>query len=302
MTGRPYHIPVLLQQSVDGLDINPSGVYVDLTFGGGGHSKEILSRLSSKGQLIAFDRDKDALQNNINDERFLLINSNYSNLTTELHLNGVFAVDGVLADLGISSHQIDQTERGFSFRTNSVLDLRMDTSSSMTAADIVNSYSEEKLSQIFYSFAQINNSRQVAHRIIKCREEKYIETTFDLCEILRPMTRIGMEQKYFAKVFQALRIEVNGELSSLESMLNQLKEILKSNGRISIISYESLEDKMVKNLIRSGSTKGEVHKDFYGNNLTPFVSITHKPIIPSKEEVAANPRSRSAKLRIAYKK
>ncbi len=297
-----YHVPVLLNECLEGLNIKPNGIYVDLTFGGGGHSRAILDKLNTDGQLYAFDKDKDALVNNIEDDRFLLINDDYSNMSKQLRLYRVTQVDGILADLGISSHQIDTIDRGFSFRNDEPLDLRMNTLDNITAADILSSYTEEELSNIFFLYAQIPNARQVAKIVCKKREKEEINTTGQLCNILRACTKPNIENKFFAKVFQALRIEVNNELYSLDSMLNQVVNILKPGGRLVVISYHSLEDKKVKELMRSGNTKGNIEKDFYGNIITPYTIITKKPIIPSNKEIENNPRSRSAKLRIAEKK
>jgi len=297
-----YHVPVLLNECLEGLNIKPNGIYVDLTFGGGGHSRAILDKLNTEGQLYAFDKDKDALVNNIEDDRFLLINDDYSNMSKQLRLYRVTQVDGILADLGISSHQIDTIDRGFSFRNDEPLDLRMNTLDNITAADILSSYTEEELSNIFFLYAQIPNARQVAKIVCKKREKEEINTTGQLCNILRACTKPNIENKFFAKVFQALRIEVNNELYSLDSMLNQVVNILKPGGRLVVISYHSLEDKKVKELMRSGNTKGNIEKDFYGNIITPYTIITKKPIIPSNKEIENNPRSRSAKLRIAEKK
>ncbi|MBQ7984256.1 MAG: 16S rRNA (cytosine(1402)-N(4))-methyltransferase RsmH [Bacteroidales bacterium] len=297
-----YHIPVLLDECIEGLNINPDGVYADLTFGGGSHSAAILNKLSDKGRLFAFDKDKDALNNAIDDERFCLINDDYANITKQLRLYRVMQLDGVLADLGISSHQIDTSQRGFSFRTDAPLDLRMDTSGSFTAADIINSYEEQDLAEMFFNYAQISNARKLAKTLCRHREQQPIVTTGDLCGILRQLTAKNTENKYFAKVFQALRIEVNHELDSLNAMLEQIPSLLAPKGRLVVISYHSLEDKAVKNLIRSGNVKGELEKDFYGNVNTPFDIITKKPIVPTTQEQTMNPRSRSAKLRIAEKR
>ncbi|MGP1514681.1 MAG: 16S rRNA (cytosine(1402)-N(4))-methyltransferase RsmH [Bacteroidales bacterium] len=297
-----YHVPVMLNECIEGLNINPDGVYVDLTFGGGGHSRAILNKLSDKGKLYAFDKDKDAIQNVIDDERFYLICDDYSNITKQLRLYRVNQVDGILADLGISSHQIDTSQRGFSFRTDAPLDLRMNVDTTFTAADIINSYTESQISKLMFSYAELPNARQIAKVICKKREEQYIANTTELCEILKVLTKPNIENKFFAKIFQALRIEVNNELSSLDSMLNQIESILKVKGRLVVISYHSLEDKKIKELIRSGNTLGTIEKDFFGNVRTPYLSLTRKPIIPLQEEILTNPRSRSAKLRIAEKK
>ena len=297
-----YHVPVLLEECIKGLNINPEGVYVDLTFGGGGHSKAILDKLSNTGQLFAFDKDKDALKNAFDDTRFCLIEDDYANMNKQLRLFRITQVDGILADLGISSHQIDDASRGFSFRFDAPLDLRMDTSGMFNATDLINRYSEQELSQLFFNYAEIPNAKILAHNICKARKDKPIETTFELCDIMRKTVQSNVEQKFFAKVFQALRIEVNHELRSLNIMLSQCADILKPQGRLVVMSYHSLEDKLVKNIMRSGNTKGEVKKDFYGNVMTPYYIITRKPIVPSELEMQQNPRSRSAKLRIAQRK
>ena len=297
-----YHTAVLLNECLEGLNINPEGIYVDLTFGGGGHSRAILDKLGENGQLFAFDKDKDALNNAIDDSRFCLINDDYGNMTKQLRLYRITQVDGILADLGISSHQIDTSERGFSFRSDAPLDLRMDTDSTLSAADIINSYTEQQLAKLFFTYAEIPNAKQVARMICKKREEQYIATTFELCQAIRTLTKPNVENKFFAKIFQALRIEVNDELSSLDSMLMQCEGMLKPDGRLAVISYHSLEDKKVKELIRSGNTSGKIEKDFFGNVNTPYISVTRKPITPSQDEILRNSRSRSAKLRIAQKK
>ncbi len=297
-----YHIPVLLNECLEGLNINPDGIYVDLTFGGGGHSRAILERLSDKGQLFAFDKDKDAIKNAIDDDRFFLINDDYSNMAKQLRLYRITQVDGILADLGISSHQIDDIERGFSFRGDAPLDLRMDTDRVFTAADVVNTYSEEELKKLFFAYAELPNAKQVASTICKKRNEQYIGTTNELCEAIKGLTKPNVSNKFFARVFQALRIEVNHEIESLEQMLNSVEGILKVGGRLVVISYESLEDRRVKHLMRQGNIEGKVEKDFYGNILSPYKEITRKPITPSEEELKENTRSRSAKLRIAEKK
>lgn len=294
-----YHIPVMLKQAIEGLNINPDGVYIDLTFGGGGHSREILKHLSNNGELYAFDKDEDANKNTINDERFCLINDDYCNMTKDLRLYRKIKVNGILADLGISSHQIDTKERGFSFLYDSPLDLRMDTKQPIMASDIVNSYSKEQLKKLFRDYADLPNSGRLADRIFISCSKKPIYTTKELIDVISPLAIKGRENKYYAKVFQALRIEVNNELKSLENMLSQCADLLEEGGRLVVLSYHSLEDRMVKNLIRSGNVEGKIEKDFYGNNLTNFISINHKPITPDDDELEKNPRSRSAKLRIA---
>ncbi|MBR1769651.1 MAG: 16S rRNA (cytosine(1402)-N(4))-methyltransferase RsmH [Bacteroidales bacterium] len=296
-----YHIPVMLNEALEGLNINPDGVYVDLTFGGGGHSRAILERLSSCGELYAFDKDEDAIKNALDDERFCLIHDDYTNIGKQLRLYRKTKVDGILADLGISSHQIDEAERGFSTNKSAPLDLRMDRRNSLMASDIVNTYDKEQLKFIFKTYAELSNSGLLADRIVRQREEKSIETTSDLIEIIEPLALKGRENKYYAKVFQALRIEVNNELKNLEDMLLQCASLLKEGGRLVIISYHSLEDRLVKNLLKSGNTQGKVEKDFYGNVISPYKIITRKPLQASEEEIMNNPRSRSAKLRVGEK-
>lgn len=294
-----YHNPVLLNESVDGLNINPDGVYVDLTFGSGGHSKEILKRLKS-GKLISFDQDIDAKQNEINDKRFVFVHGNFRFFKNYLLYLGFSKVNGIIADLGVSSHHFDEESRGFSFRNNGSLDMRMNRESEITAAMLVNTLSPEKLANLFFTFGEIHNSRKVADLIVKARNRKSIETTFDLCESLLPITPKGMENKFLAKVFQALRIEVNGELNALTEMLLQTSEMVKTNGRLVIITYHSLEDRLVKNYFRSGNFEGKVKGDLYGNVIDqPFSAINNKVIVPSEAELKINSRSRSAKLRIA---
>ncbi|MBQ9255067.1 MAG: 16S rRNA (cytosine(1402)-N(4))-methyltransferase RsmH [Bacteroidales bacterium] len=302
MQEETYHIPVMLNECMEGLNINPSGVYVDLTFGGGGHSKEILKRLSSEGELFAFDKDEDAKRNTIEDERFCLISDDYANITKQLRMYRKMKVDGILADLGISSHQIDTTERGFSTNKSAPLDLRMNRQSGVTAADIVNNYDKQELKNIFKEYADISNCGLLADRIVRIREERSIFTTTDLVETIAPLAIKGKENKYYAKVFQALRIEVNNEIKSLESMLSQCADLLKDGGRLVIISYHSLEDRRVKNIMRNGNLEGEVKKDFYGNILSPYKVITKKPLVATEQEIQLNSRARSAKLRIAEKK
>lgn len=297
-----YHVPVLLKESIHGLNINPNGVYVDLTFGGGGHSRAILERLSSQGQLFAFDKDEDAKQNKIEDTRFCLITDDYANMSVQLRLLRIIKVDGIIADLGISSHQIDDANRGFSFRFDSPLDLRMDRNVTITAADVVNNYSEQQLSKIFFTYGELSNAKLLSRSICKARQDKPIETTFDLCNIVGKMIRANQQQKLFAKIFQALRIEVNNELDSLENMLSQCADLLKPCGRLVVISYHSIEDRLVKNVMRSGNCQGDVKKDFYGVIETPYDIITRKPIVALQGELLSNPRSRSAKLRIAQRK
>jgi 16S rRNA (cytosine1402-N4)-methyltransferase len=295
-----YHNPVLLQSSVDYLVTNPDGTYVDVTYGGGGHSREILSRLGS-GRLIAFDQDSDAQANLVEDERFTFVPSNFKNLSRFLKYHQAYPVDGILADLGVSSHQFDTPERGFSYREDGVLDMRMNTNAGKSAQDIVNQYDEQALSQIFYRYGELSDGRTLARRIVKAREERPIRTTQELVEALKPSLPRGRENKSLSRIFQALRIEVNQEMEALEAFLAQTVEALKIGGRLVVISYHSLEDRMVKNFMRAGNFSGEVEKDFYGNPQTPFKLITRKALVPDDEEMNLNPRARSAKLRVAEK-
>lgn len=295
-----YHNPVLLQSSVDYLVTNPDGTYVDVTYGGGGHSREILSRLGS-GRLIAFDQDSDAQANLVEDERFTFVPSNFKNLSRFLKYHHAYPVDGILADLGVSSHQFDTPERGFSYREDGVLDMRMNTNAGKSAQDIVNQYDEQALSQVFYRYGELSDGRTLARRIVKAREERPIRTTQELVEALKPSLPRGRENKSLSRIFQALRIEVNQEMEALEAFLAQTVEALKIGGRLVVISYHSLEDRMVKNFMRAGNFSGEVEKDFYGNPQTPFKLITRKALVPDDEEINLNPRARSAKLRVAEK-
>ena len=295
-----YHNPVLLQSSVDYLVTNPDGTYVDVTYGGGGHSREILSRLGS-GRLIAFDQDSDAQANLVEDDRFTFVASNFKNLSRFLKYHQAYPVDGILADLGVSSHQFDTPERGFSYREDGVLDMRMNTNAGKSAQDIVNQYDEQALSQIFYRYGELSDGRTLARRIVKAREERPITTTQELVEALKPSLPRGRENKSLSRIFQALRIEVNQEMEALEAFLTQTVEALKIGGRLVVISYHSLEDRMVKNFMRAGNFSGEVEKDFYGNPQTPFKLITRKALVPDDEEINLNPRARSAKLRVAEK-
>lgn len=295
-----YHNPVLLQSSVDYLVTNPDGTYVDVTYGGGGHSREILSRLGS-GRLIAFDQDSDAQANLVEDERFTFVPSNFKNLSRFLKYHQAYPVDGILADLGVSSHQFDTPERGFSYREDGVLDMRMNANTGKSAQDIVNQYDEQALSQIFYRYGELSDGRTLARRIVKAREKRPIRTTQELVEALKPSLPRGRENKSLSRIFQALRIEVNQEMEALEAFLAQTVEALKIGGRLVVISYHSLEDRMVKNFMRAGNFSGEVEKDFYGNPQTPFKLITRKALVPDDEEINLNPRARSAKLRVAEK-
>jgi 16S rRNA (cytosine1402-N4)-methyltransferase len=296
-----YHNPVLLKESIEGLAINPEGVYVDVTYGGGGHSIEILKKLTT-GKLIAFDQDEDAIiNNNIKDDRFELINQNFKFLKNYLKLIGIDKVDGILADLGISSHQIDEPERGFSTRFNSELDLRMDKKNQLTAKEIINNYTVDQLKQIFSEYGELKNAYKISLNIDNKRKIESINTVEQLKEAIKHLSQRGKENKFFAQIFQALRIEVNEELKVLKELILQANDILKSKGRLVIISYHSLEDRLVKNFMKSGNFKGTLNKDFYGNIITPFNIINRKIITPTIEEIEKNNRSRSAKLRIAEK-
>ena len=295
-----YHNPVLRQLSVDYLVTNPNGTYVDVTYGGGGHSRCILEKLD-QGRLIAFDQDSDAQSQLLEDERFTFVASNFKNLNRFLKYHQAFPVDGILADLGVSSHQFDTPERGFSYREDGVLDMRMNTQTGKTAQDIVNQYDEKALSDIFYRYGELSDGRTLARRILKAREEQPITTTGQLVEALKPSLIRGKENKSLSKIFQAIRIEVNQEMAVLESFLTQSLDALKEGGRLVVIAYHSLEDRLVKNFMRSGNLAGEVEKDFYGNPQTPFKLVTRKAIQPDIEEITINPRARSAKLRVAEK-
>ena len=300
-TAETYHVPVLLQESIDGLDIKPDGVYVDVTFGGGGHSREILSRLGKNGHLYSFDQDEDAEKNKFNDERFTFVRSNFRYLKNWMRYYGVDHIDGLLADLGVSSHHFDDETRGFSFRFDAPLDMRMNKRAGTTAADIINHYNEEQLSDIFYIYGELKNARKIASAIAKARVEKAIETTGDLMTITEKLFQREREKKELAKLFQALRIEVNHEMDALKEMLNGAREVLCQGGRLSVITYHSLEDRIVKNIIKAGNAEGKVKQDFFGRIEAPFRQVTNKVITPSDEEQQRNPRSRSAKLRIAEK-
>ncbi|MCR4964264.1 MAG: 16S rRNA (cytosine(1402)-N(4))-methyltransferase RsmH [Bacteroidales bacterium] len=296
-----YHNPVLLQESIDLLITNPSGTYVDLTFGGGGHSRAILDRLSADGRLIAFDQDADSAANRIEDPRFCFVPSNFKNMTRFLQYHKAYPADGILADLGISSHQIDTAERGFSYRQDGQLDMRMNRQQELSAKEVINDYDEAQLSKIFYTYGELPNGRQIAKCITNSREDKEIATTFELVEALQPCLPKGKPSKVLSKIFQALRIEVNKEMEVLESMLTQTADALSEGGRLVIIAYHSLEDRMVKNIMRAGNLDGEVEKDFFGNPQTLFKLVTRKAVVPSDDEILTNPRARSAKLRAAEK-
>ncbi|MFI3265595.1 MAG: 16S rRNA (cytosine(1402)-N(4))-methyltransferase RsmH [Rikenellaceae bacterium] len=296
-----YHIPVMLHQSIDALDINPEGIYVDVTFGGGGHSREILNRLGDKGQLFSFDQDQDTRANIIDDERFNYVESNFRFLRGALRLRGVESVDGILADLGVSSHHFDCSQRGFSFRFDGPLDMRMNQSGGFTAADVVNTYEQERLIKVLREYGELDNAFKSACSIINYRETKPLATINDLIEAVAPATPRASESKYYAKLFQALRIEVNRELEALKMMLEQSLKVLKPGGVLSVITYHSLEDRLVKNFMRSGNFEGKIEKDFYGHVQTPFKLVFRKALPPTPEEIEINSRSRSAKLRAAIK-
>lgn len=297
-----YHIPVLLQESIEGMNLQPNGIYVDMTFGGGGHSKEILRQGDSSIRLFSFDQDADAEKNIVDDRRFTFVRSNFRYLYNFLRYHQVEQVDGILADLGVSSHHFDDSERGFSFRFDGNLDMRMNKRAGITAADVVNTYDEERLANIFYLYGELKNSRKLASAIAKARNEKVIKTIGDFLEIVKPMFGREREKKELAKVFQALRIEVNQEMEALKEMLYAAAEALKPGGRLVVITYHSLEDRMVKNIMKTGNIEGKAEQDFFGNVQTPFRLVNNKVIVASNEEVERNPRSRSAKLRIAEKK
>ena len=294
-----YHIPVLLQATVDGLNVRPDGCYVDCTFGGGGHSREILRRLDSNGRLLAFDQDADA-QRNIpaGEDRLTFVQSNFRYLPNWLHYYGYEQVDGILADLGVSSHHFDAADRGFSFRFEGALDMRMNKNARTSAADVVNTYSEEQLAKLFYLYGELNNGRRLAAAIVKARATAQIARVEQLVDIVTPYLGAARAKKDMAKVFQALRIEVNHEMEALEAMLTAALTLLKPGGRLSVLTYHSLEDRLVKNPIKAGNAAGKVEQDFYGNRLAPMKPLNGRVIRPDEAEMAANPRSRSAKLRI----
>ncbi|HJC95547.1 MAG TPA: 16S rRNA (cytosine(1402)-N(4))-methyltransferase RsmH [Candidatus Phocaeicola gallinarum] len=301
-TEQTYHVPVLLQESICGLNLQDGGIYVDVTFGGGGHSREILRRMGKESRLFSFDQDEDAERNIVDDSRFTFVRSNFRYLRNFLRYYGVEEVDGVLADLGVSSHHFDDSERGFSFRFDGKLDMRMNRRAGMTAADVVNTYDEERLADVFYLYGELKNSRKLANVLVKARARKPFDTIGDFLEVVKPLYGREREKKELAKVFQALRIEVNEEMQALKEMLYAATEALKPGGRLVVITYHSLEDRMVKNLMKTGNIEGKADQDFYGNVKTPFRLINNKVIVPADEEILRNPRSRSAKLRIAEKK
>lgn len=299
MSIETYHIPVMLEECIEALNIDPNGTYVDLTMGGGGHTREILTHLGSKGHLYSLDQDPDAASNAPQDERHTFVASNFRFVRGALRHRGVEQVDGILADLGVSSHHFDAKHRGFSFRGDAPLDMRMNTREGRTAADIVNTYTNDALAKIFSEYGELDTTWKIANCIERARTEKPITTTAELVEAVKPCTPPKDEAKFLTKLFQALRIELNGEMEALKMALEQSLKLLKPGGRLVVMSYHSLEDRIVKNFMRSGNTEGVIEKDFFGRATTPFRVITRKAIVPSNEEIEQNPRSRSAKLRVA---
>jgi 16S rRNA (cytosine1402-N4)-methyltransferase len=296
----PYHIPALLNEAIDAINIKENGIYVDVTFGGGGHSKEILKRLGDKGKLIAFDRDEDALKNKINDKRFMLLHKSFKNITDELKTLGIEKIDGLLADIGVSSHQFDEAHRGFSFRFEAALDMRMDNREQLSAYHIINTYTEKELQNIFSMYGEVHNARTLSIAIVQARQKEKLSTINQFIEVLKKYADKKDEKGYYAKVFQALRIEVNQELTQLKSLLQQCNQIINERGRLVVIAYHSLEDKIVKNFIASGTFDNNPEKDIYGNITSKkFSALNKKPIEPSAEEIKNNPRARSAKMRVA---
>lgn len=295
-----YHLPALLTESIAGLNLRPGGIYVDVTFGSGGHSRAILDQLTS-GRLIAFDQDTDAAANAISDERFTLLNQNFRYLKNNLRYLGISAIDGLIADLGVSFHQFDEQERGFSFRSDAALDMRMNRQATVKASDILRTYDEERLAAVFYKYGELTNSRKLAAAIVRARSTKEVKTVSDLTSALTGLVPPWEENKFYARLFQSLRIEVNHEMDALTEMLTQALQMLKPGGRLAVITYHSLEDRIVKNFFRSGNFEGESDKDFYGNVTTPFRIVNRKVIVPAEDEIAANSRARSARLRIAEK-
>lgn len=296
-----YHIPVMLHETVEGLGIHPDGVYVDLTFGGGGHSREIMRHLGERGHLYGFDQDLDAMKGALDDPRFTFVRSNFRFLKNWMLYYGQEQVDGIVADLGVSSHHLDTADRGFSFRYDAPLDMRMNQKATLTAEAILQTYSEQQLADVLYLYGELKNSRQLAAALVKARAQKNLHTTGDLEQTLAPLMRGAREKKDLAKVFQALRIEVNGELRALREMLNAAAELLRPGGRLVVLTYHSLEDRMVKNMVRTGNVEGKAETDLFGHVNAPLHAVTRNVVTPSAEELAQNPRSRSAKLRIAEK-
>lgn len=301
-TEQIYHVPVLLDESINGMNLKPGGTYVDVTFGGGGHSKEILRRMNKDSRLFSFDQDEDAERNIVNDSHFTFVRSNFRYLHNFLRYYNVEGVDAILADLGVSSHHFDDSERGFSFRFEGNLDMRMNKRAGKTAADVINTYDEEQLANLFYLYGELKNSRKLASVLVKARMQNPIQTIGEFLEIVKPLFGREREKKELAKVFQALRIEVNQEMEALKEMLYAATEALNPGGRLVVITYHSLEDRIVKNLMKTGNIEGKAEQDFFGNVQTPFKLVNNKVIVPTDEEQTRNPRSRSAKLRIAEKK
>lgn len=299
MSAPAYHIPALLNETIEMLNIKPDGVYVDVTFGGGGHSREILKHLGKNGKLIAFDQDEDALNNRIDDPRFIFVRSNFRYLSNFLRYHGIDKIDGLLADLGVSSHHFDEEERGFSFRFDAPLDMRMNKKAKLTAADILNTYSEEALADVFYLYGELHNARKIARTVVKAREQALFDRIFPFIEVLKPFFFREKEKKDMARVFQALRIEVNKEMDVLKSLLQQASEAIDADARIVVLTYHSLEDRLVKNFFKTGNFEGKQEKDFFGNVLSPLKPVNNKVIVATDEEVNSNPRARSAKLRAA---
>lgn len=295
-----YHIPALLEESIRGLNIKPAGVYVDVTFGGGGHASEILKHLTT-GQLVAFDQDEDAAGNIFSDKRFTFLNQNFRFLKNNLKYNGIISVDGIIADLGVSFHQFDEPSRGFTFRQDAPLDMRMNKNGLQKASDLLASLSEQELADLFYEYGELTNSRRIAKAIVTARMEKPLQSVSDIDRVIGNLAPFRQEHKFYAKVFQALRIAVNHEIDYLKEMLGQALDILNPGGRLVVITYHSLEDRVVKNFMKTGNFKGEENKDFYGNPITPFKLINKKGTTPDENEISINNRSRSARLRIAEK-
>ena len=298
-TAETYHVSVLLKESVDGLAVQPGGIYVDVTFGGGGHSREILGRLGKNGRLFGFDQDADAESNIMNDNRFTFVRSNFRYIKNFARYYGVKHFDGILADLGVSWHHFDDSTRGFSFRFDGELDMRMNQRSGTTAADILNNYDEKRLADVFFLYGELRNSRQIAREVLKRRAVSPILTISDLLDLLKPIYDRERDKKELAKVFQALRIEVNHEMDALKALLDSATELLADGGRLVVITYHSLEDRMVKNVMKSGNVDGKVEKDFYGNVASPYRLVNRQVVVPDEQEQNDNPRSRSAKLRVA---
>ena len=294
-----FHVPALLAETINGLNIKPEGVYVDCTFGGGGHAKEIILRLNKKGKLLAFDQDEAALQNAFEDKRLIPVHSNFKYLKNFLNYYGFEKVDGILADLGVSFHHFDEAERGFSFRFDGCLDMRMNRKSRLKAADILNTYTEEQLADVFYFYGELRNARAIAQAVVNERNNEPFDKISPFVNLMQTLFPKGKEKKELTKVFQALRIEVNQEMEALKALLKQSVDLLNEDGRLVILTYHSLEDRLVKNFIRTGNFEGKPEKDFYGNVSAPLKAVNNRVIVPDKEEIASNPRARSAKLRIA---